>query len=185
MSKKILILTSSPRPVSSTKKMAEAFEKGAKAAGHEVVWFDAAKKNLQGCRGCNGCWSKGEACCQKDDFNELAKLLETCDMLLIATPLYWFSFPAQIKAAIDKLYAYGGAGGLRPLAFKEVGLFVAGELEDEWEYKPLIDTYKYTFRYLNQTDPIIDRGILRVYGLHEEDRLQEALRKAEEYGRAI
>ncbi len=185
MSKKILILTSSPRPVSSTKKMAEAFEKGAKEAGHEIVWFDAANKNLQGCRGCNGCWSKGEACCQKDDFNELANLLENCDMLLIATPLYWFNFPAQIKAAIDKLYAYGGAGGLRPLGFKEVGLFVAGELEDEWEYQPLLDTYKYTFQFLSPNDPIKDRGVLRVYGLSDEGRMTDALEKAEAYGRAV
>lgn len=185
MSKKILILTSSPRPVSSTKKMAEAFEKGAKEAGHETVWFDGANKNLQGCRGCNGCWSKGEACCQNDDFNELAKLLETCDMLLIATPLYWFNFPAQIKAAIDKLYAYGGTGGLRPLSFKEVGLMVAGELSDEWEYEPLLKTYKYTFQFLNPNDPIKDRGVIRVYGLHDEERLKDALKKAEEFGKSI
>ncbi len=185
MRKKILILTSSPRPVSSTKKMAEAFEKAVKENDHEVVWFDAANKNLQGCRGCNGCWSKGEACCQNDDFNELAKLLETCDMLMIVTPLYWFNFPAQIKAAIDKLYAYGGAGGLRPLSFKEVGLFVAGELEDEWEYKPLLDTYKYVFQFLNPENPLKDHGVLRVYGLGDEARMADALKKAEEYGRAI
>ncbi|MDO4619325.1 MAG: flavodoxin family protein [Lachnospiraceae bacterium] len=185
MSKKILILTGSPRRNGNTLKMAKAFEKGALEAGHEVVWFDAGAKNLKGCRGCNGCWSKGKACCQDDDFNELAELLETCDMLQIVTPLYWFNFPAQIKAAIDKLYAYGGAGGLRPLSIKETGLFVAGELADEWEYQPLLDTYKYVFGYLNQEDPIKDRGVIRVYGLENPENLRDALEKAEAFGREV
>lgn len=179
--KKILVLTSSPRKVSNTKKMAEAFAKGAEAAGHEAVWFDAAKHNLTGCNACDACWSKGEACVMPDDFNKLAKLLETSDALLISTPLYWLGFPAQAKAAIDKLYAYGGTGGLRPLGIKESWLFVCGGDAGKEEYQPIIQSYQTSAAFLGWKD----RGVLQIGGVDAEGALEASgiLEQAEKMGR--
>ena len=183
MSKEILILTSSPRNNSKTVKMAQAFANGAEKAGHTVHWFDAAKKNITGCKACNACWSKGKACVQDDDFNELAVLLESCEVLLISTPLYWFGFPAQIKAAIDKLYAYGGTGGPRPLAIKESYLFVCGEDGDKKEYQPILQTYDAIADYIGWKK----RGVIQTGGIDAPGALESSgvLERAEELGKSI
>ena len=52
------------------------------------------------------CWSNKGACVFNDDFDELQSLIEITDVLVIVTPLYWFSMSAQLKNAIDRLYAY-------------------------------------------------------------------------------
>ena len=102
MSKQILILTGSPRPNGNSFLLAEAFKKGAEEAGHTVHRFDTAHVEIDGCRACNQCYQHGKACVFDDDFNLLAPHLEKADVLVLATPLYWFSFPAQLKAALDK-----------------------------------------------------------------------------------
>ena len=105
MSKNILILTGSPRPNGNSFILADAFAKGAEAAGHTVRRFDTAPAEIDGCRACNQCFKHGNACVFDDDFNILAPRLEEADVLVLATPLYWFSFPSQLKAALDKLYS--------------------------------------------------------------------------------
>ena len=179
--KKILVLTGSPRKNGNTDKMADAIEKGARTAGHETIRFEAGKKNIGGCHGCNGCWSNDHACCRKDDFWELEPLLESCDAIAIITPLYWLSFPAQLKAPIDKLYAYGGAGGARPLTIKESCFMVCGELEPEnREYEMLKETYRQIAEFESWTD----RGILVAGGFGEAGiESTDALSRAEEMGR--
>ena len=183
MGKKVLVLTSSPRKNGNTSKMADAFTRGAEQAGHEVFRFDAAFHNIGGCTACDTCWSTGEACSISKDFNKLAVLLESCDVLLISVPLYWLGFPAQVKGAIDKMYAYGGSGGLRPLAVKESYLFVCGGDTDKEEYKPILATYEGIAGFLSWKD----RGILQTGGLDEQGAIEKSglLEKAEEMGQSI
>lgn len=169
MSRKVLVITVSPRPESITRKMAEAFAEGAREAGHEVTIFDAGHKKMQGCNACNMCWSKGNACVVNDDFTELSQLLEQNDTLLISTPLYWVGFPAQIKSAIDRLYAYGGTGGLRPLGIKQSCMFVCGEAPDEKFYEPIIQSYKLSTAHLG----ITDRGIIQTCASQAEGTLAQ------------
>jgi len=181
--KKILVLTGSPRKNGNTDKMADAFEKGAREVGHETVRFEAGKKNIKGCLGCNGCWSNGHACCHKDDFWELEPLLESCDAVAIISPLYWLGFTAQLKAPIDKLYAYGGAGGTRPLTIKESCMMVCGEMPPEdKEYEMLKETYRQIAVFENWTD----RGILVAGGFGEAGiESTDTLARAEEMGRSF
>ncbi len=183
MSKKVLILTSSPRENSITKRMAEAFAEGAREAGHEIFYFDAAEHQMKGCRACNACWSNGEACALDPEFNKFAALMEKCDVLLLSTPLYWFSLPAQVKVAIDKLYAYGGSGGPRPLTVKESYFFVCGGNGDKAEYKPVLDLYQMIADYLKWTN----RGILQTGGIGAPGKLEASgvLERAKEMGRNV
>lgn len=177
MSKKILVLTSSPRKNSNTGKMADAFSQGAIESGHEVFRFDAGLKNIGPCHACNKCWSTGTACIYQDDFQELSKLLESCDVILFSTPLYWLSFPAQVKGAIDRFYAYGGTGGDRPMTIRESYLFVCGELPgDNEEYEPIIKTYKIYVDFLGWQDRgmIITGGHDRSAGIESSDILDRA-----------
>ena len=127
--KNILILTGSPRVGGNSDLMADAFQKGAESAGHKVVRYEAGRNAILPCRACEACFSNGKACVWDDRFsNELAPLIEEADVIVLATPLYWFTFPAQLKAAIDKMYSF--IIGERNIAGKEA--FLLKEI-DLWE----------------------------------------------------
>ena len=102
MAKNILVLTGSPRNGGNTDQLADAFIAGAQWAGHTVTKYATADKNIKGCMDCKACFANGGVCVIPDDFPTLAPLMEQADMVVFATPLYWFSFPAQLKAAIDR-----------------------------------------------------------------------------------
>jgi len=138
--KKILVITGSARTKGNSDLMAEAFIMGASSAGHDTMKYNAGKKDIKGCKACNTCFSKGKACSFDDDFNELAPLLENADAIVFATPLYWFSFPSNIKAAIDKLYSFIIGG--KALNIKESMLLVCGETNDESEFEGIVKSYE-------------------------------------------
>lgn len=138
--KKILVLTGSPRKNGNSDMMAEAFIKGAEAAGNEILKVSTGNKDIKGCKACNTCFSHGKACSFQDDFNELAPRFEEADALVIATPIYYYSFPSELKAAIDKLYAYAISG--RELKIKECLLLVCGETDKESDFEGIIKSYE-------------------------------------------
>lgn len=72
MSKKIVVITGSPRKNGNSAAMADAFIQAAEARGHAVTRFDAALKQVGGCRACETCFKTGKACSFDDDFNVLA-----------------------------------------------------------------------------------------------------------------
>jgi len=76
MSRNILVLTGSPRKGGNSDLLADAFIKGAKAAGNRVDKYETGLKRIVGCKACDRCYSQGEACVFGDDFNALAPLLE-------------------------------------------------------------------------------------------------------------
>ncbi len=154
--KNILVITGSPRKGGNSALLADAFIRGAQNAGHIVVRFDAGRKQIKGCIACNKCYSKGDACVFKDDFNELAPVLEMSDMVVFVTPLYWFTFPVQIKAFIDKMYAL--IVGERTLKGKESMLLVCAETDDMTDFEGIVRPYELMTRYLKWTD----KGILLV-----------------------
>lgn len=106
MSKKIVVLTASPRKNGNSNKMAESFIKAATEQGHTVSRFDTAFMNVKSCTVCNQCYKNGNACCVNDDFNRVAAALEESDSVVFITPLYWYTFPAQLKSVIDKFYSF-------------------------------------------------------------------------------
>lgn len=139
MNKQILLLTGSPRKKGNSDLMAEAFIEGATRAGHTVNLFKTATKHINGCRACDACFSKGNACVFNDDFNELALLLKA-DAIVFCTPIYWYSFPTQIKAAIDKFYSF--IVGNRTMNIKECMLLACGEIDDLQVFDGLIKSYE-------------------------------------------
>lgn len=104
---KILVLTGSPRKNGNSKTLADNFIKGATEAGHEIVRFDAAQKDVHPCIACNSCGMNGP-CVFKDDFEFVRKHIADADMVVFATPMYYFGFSAQLKTVIDRFYAING-----------------------------------------------------------------------------
>lgn len=104
---KIAILNGSPRR-ENTFAMVEAFRQGAEAAGHEVEVLHVGKMKIGGCLGCEYCHGKGEGkCIQKDDFEKLLPAYTESDMIVFASPIYYFSMTAQMQAAIQRVYCIG------------------------------------------------------------------------------
>jgi multimeric flavodoxin WrbA len=142
MGKNILVLTGSARNGGNSDKMADAFIEGALSAGHNVTKYKAARKDLKGCIYCNTCYSKGDdkACSHDDIFNKLAPFYQTSDIIVFATCLYWYTYPAQIKAAIDKYYSL--MVGKKPQNIKQCLLLVCGTGKDDFKYEGIIKSYE-------------------------------------------
>lgn len=104
---KILVLTGSPRKNGNSNTLADYFIKGAEEAGHQVVRFDAAFKNVHPCIGCNSCGMDGP-CIFNDDFEFVRQNIVDADMVVFASPMYYFGLSAQLKAVIDRFYAING-----------------------------------------------------------------------------
>ena len=142
MSKTILVLTGSPRVGGNSDQLAEAFIRGAQNAGNTVIRFDAGRKQIGPCVGCQGCFSKGTPCMVVDDFTEFALDLLKADAVAIFTPLYWFNWPGGIKAAIDKLFSFYCSGNQTRV--RESIFVVCGESDQMDTYDPIIKTYEKT-----------------------------------------
>lgn len=150
MEKTVLVLTSSPRKDGNSDLMAAEFIQGAKEAGHQILRFDAARKKVNGCRACQKCYTNGSACVFNDDFNEFAALAEQADTLVICTPLYWFNFPSQIKAVMDKWYSFMVAE--KELRIKEVMLLACGETDRLEDFDGMVKTYQSINDYMKWKD---------------------------------
>lgn len=101
--KKILVVMGSGRKNGNTARLAEAFVKGAAEAGHMVETVSLLENEIKGCLGCNAC-RFGNPCVQKDDFNAIRPKLDEADMVVFASPLYFWTISSRIKAFIERLY---------------------------------------------------------------------------------
>jgi multimeric flavodoxin WrbA len=102
MSKRILIISTSPRKGSNSDALAEEFAKGAREAGHEVEKISLIGKNIQFCRGCLAC-QKTKRCVIHDDADTIAQeKMCLADVLVFATPIYYYEMSGQMKTLLDR-----------------------------------------------------------------------------------
>ncbi|MBN2289719.1 MAG: flavodoxin family protein [Candidatus Glassbacteria bacterium] len=102
---RVLALSGSPRPQSFTHHMLELFLEPLSGSA-EVSLFVPRKMNIGPCLGCFHCWSRktpGE-CSQKDDFAQIIEAYKSCDLVVLAAPLYVFGFPATLKNVLDRFF---------------------------------------------------------------------------------
>lgn len=128
MSKKIVVITGSPRKNGNSFAMTDAFIRAAEAKGHTVARFDAAMMKIGGCHACETCYKTGKACSFDDDFNIIAPEILAADAVVFTTPVYWYSIPAQIKGVIDRIYSLVVGG--KDFANKECALITCCEEGD-------------------------------------------------------
>lgn len=104
--KKIVILNGSPRRNGNTSALAKAFTQGAESAGHTVTEFFLDSMNIHGCKGCLGGHSSRECpCVQRDDMDRIYPAVLECDVVVLASPLYYWNMSGQIYTAVDRLFA--------------------------------------------------------------------------------
>ena len=101
MDKKVLIISSSPRKDGNSETLAAAFAKGAREAGHQVETVSLREKQIGFCKGCFACLKLGH-CVIQDDAVEIAAKMHDADVLLFATPVYYYSVCGQLKTMLDR-----------------------------------------------------------------------------------
>ena len=104
MSKKVLILSGSPRKNGNSDILCDEFARGAADAGHEVEKIRIAEKKIGYCHACYACRGTG-VCTIKDDMAEIMQKMIDCDVMVLASPVYFYSIDAQLKAVIDRSVA--------------------------------------------------------------------------------
>ena len=101
MGKNVLIISSSPRKGGNSETLAEAFAKGAQDAGNHVETIRLREKQIGFCKGCLACQKLGH-CVVKDDAVEIAAKMHDADVLVFATPVYYYSVSGQLKTMLDR-----------------------------------------------------------------------------------
>ena len=144
---KILVITGSPRKNGNSNTLADNFIKGAQEAGHNVVRFDSAFKNVHPCIACNKCGMNGK-CVFKDDFEFIRDNIVDADAVIFATPMYYFGISAQIKAVIDRFYAING----QIHTPKKSALIMTYADTSSKEAQPIISHYETLLNYLGWSD---------------------------------
>lgn len=105
MSKKVLIISSSPRKGGNSEILCSQFKRGAEESGNAVEIISLREKKIAPCMACDACKKSGGVCVQKDDMNELLAKVKAADVIVMATPVYFYSVCSQLKMFIDRLYA--------------------------------------------------------------------------------
>ena len=106
MGKRILILNGAARKNGNTAKLIQAFSEGARSSGHIVQEFYLDSMNIHSCKGCLRAGRDSKSpCSQKDDMDQLYAAFADCDVVVFASPVYFWTITGPLKTAADRLYA--------------------------------------------------------------------------------
>ena len=174
----ILILSGSPRKGGNTELLAEAFAKGA-AAHHHVEIVSVRDYKVNPCLGCNACFKTDGICSQKDDMSFIYEKmmvstnhLSQADMLVIASPVYFYGISAQLKAVIDRFHnPIRDSFHIKKMALLLVGAASLPELFDA-----ILTEYNLCLKFFNIEDAgkVLVRGVKDKCDIKNTNALNEA-----------
>lgn len=101
MNKKVLALSASPRRGGNSDLLCDQFIKGSLEAGLSAEKIFLKDKGINYCTGCGVCFN-GKGCSQKDDMGEILEKMVEADVIVMATPVYFYTMNAQMKTLIDR-----------------------------------------------------------------------------------
>lgn len=126
MNKKIVVVSSTPRVNGNSEILSKEFIKGAKESGNDATLISIRDLYLKFCIGCLYCQSNGK-CVLKDDMNNLYNSISEANVLVFATPIYYYSICGQLKTFLDRLNPLF----IKDNKFKEVYLLATAADDDE------------------------------------------------------
>ena len=150
MERKILVYIASWNKNGNTYRFAEKFVQGCKDAGHEVKILFGGMEKIEGCRGCGACQLNGtHTCAIQDDMQKAYPMFAWCDTVVIASPLYFWTFSAKAKAFLDRLYAVS-ENDIYP--YKETYLLMTSDSDDENAFEFPVKYYRFITQALGWKD---------------------------------
>ena len=147
--KKILIILGGGRKKGNTAQLVDAFMKGAMEAGHATELISLNQLQVNGCIGCIAC-RYGKPCVQKDDFNSLVPKILEADLLVFASPLYFWTISSKIKAFIERFYCIAQKDDNPPLGRYEkypvhdCALLMTSADDFFWTFEQAVSYYQFT-----------------------------------------
>lgn len=178
MSKKVLILSASPRKGGNSDLLCDEFMKGASESGNTVEKIRVSEKNIGYCRACYAC-KNGGVCAIKDDMAEVLQKMIESDVIVLASPVYFYSIDAQLKAVIDRTVA-------RWLEVKNKEFYYIMTAADEDVSS--MDTTLACFRgYADCVNGAKEMGVIYGTGVYEKGEIKnsECMKEAYEMGKNV
>jgi multimeric flavodoxin WrbA len=105
VSKKVLVLSASPRKGGNSDLLCDQFLLGAEETGNQVEKIFVSDRTIAYCTGCGVCFDRKNGCSQKDDMNEILEKMIAADVIVMATPVYFYTMNGQMKTLIDRTCA--------------------------------------------------------------------------------
>ena len=167
----ILIISGSPRMGGNTELLVEAFAKGA-AKHHHVEIVSVRNVKVNPCLGCNACFKTKGICAQKDDMSVIYEKMNLADMLVIASPVYFYGISAQLKAVIDRFH--------NPIRdtfhIKKMALLLVGAASLPELFDAILTEYNLCLKFFNLEDAgkVLVRGVKNKGDIKNSEALNEA-----------
>ena len=174
MSKKIIVLNGSPRPKGNTSSLVAEFVRGAEEVDSEVKVFLLDKMNIHGCKGCFGGGKNPESpCVQKDDMDKIYPAYREADIVVLATPLYYWNFSGQLRTAFDRLFAVAECDSNYRNPKKDSVLLMAAE---GYGFDDALSYYQNLMKHLGWTElgHVLAGGVMKVGDIKDNPKLKEA-----------
>ncbi len=190
--KNIFIVLGGGRPNGNTVQLAAAFAKGAEDAGHNVETVSLMEMEVKGCRGCNAC-RYGKPCVIKDDFHSLIPKIQNADLLVFASPLYFWTISSRLKAFIERFYCIAEEDENPPLGRyekypeKDCALLMTAADDLFWTFSQAEAYYRFTLvNYIG----FHDKGMLLAGGCGDTNggpQIQKTchLEEAYQFGKSV
>ena len=176
MGKKIIVLNGSPRKNGNTSSLVTAFRDGAESAGHSVTEFWLEGMNINGCRGCCAGGKNPESpCVQKDDMAQIYPAYKEADVVVLASPLYYWTISGQLKCAFDRLFAVAECDPGYTNPRKESALLMAAEGNG---FEETVYWYDRLMGHIGWKDcgKVLCGGVMAVGDIEGKPELEEARR---------
>ena len=168
----IVILVGSVRKNGNTARLAQSFAEGA-AEKNNVEIVSVADYNVNPCIGCNSCFTReGNQCFQNDDMVRIYDKLRNADIVVIASPVYFYGISAQLKAVVDRLHA----PMRNTFHIKKLGLLLVGAAELPNLFDPIIIQYQMVLDFfkLESIGMVLVRGVKDIGDIEGSPALKEA-----------
>ena len=176
MGKKIIVLNGSPRKNGNTSALVKAFREGAESAGHSVTEFWLGGMKINGCRGCCAGGKNPESpCVQKDDMEQIYPAYKEADVVVLASPLYYWTISGQLKCAFDRLFAVAECDPSYTNPRKESALLMAAEGNG---FEETVYWYDRLMGHIGWKDcgKVLCGGVMAVGDIEGKPELEEARR---------
>ena len=177
--KKILILSSSPRRGGNSDTLCDEFLRGAIESGNEAEKIFLRDKNINYCTGCSVCSMYGKPCPQKDDMSEIVEKMLAADVIVMATPVYFYTMSAQMKTLIDRCCAR-----YTEIKNKEFFFIVTAAEDDKEKMSRTIDTFQ---GFLDCLENPVIKGTVFGLGVWNKGEIKgnAAMQEAYEMGKNV